>query len=478
MRAPVESLYRRLLSGFSTVTTRPRYYCFHAWWLSSYANDNPTDSRDDYDDRARRAEALYALASLYNPDHPTESSGEVGISGRDYAISTLSWDKDVIDFQRATDRNTDPKDRYIRRKGGDFSQVYAPQMREIGLLATHSSRKFVVPTEQGRALADVFAASIGAAGPAFLSAAKSGRVDRDTLRQISVMRPSGLKDAPEEAAALLDLLMGRTIPRPDHIARRDTLRLILQEATRETDRKLDQERLRWHWMETDPDPGSPLFETHASWRHFQAGDTARLVCELLLRTALEYLTDQPAGYRLPELAAIVASPASDAETLGGYLARLDTENGNSSLEDIQARVLDSTPSLDDILAPLARLWRIWGADPTPLLADYKPLPERQTVATLLQWIEAENDRPAAEAIAAFCSQFVLRRHLTIASRKLRDGRYTYLFEFEDGRLLFRESLWVSGSGPRLATALRFMDDAGLLQGGQLTDIGRAEMEAA
>ncbi|MCZ0812219.1 hypothetical protein N5A93_08250 [Roseovarius sp. EGI FJ00037] len=477
MRAPVEFLYRRLLSGFSTVTTRLRYYSFYSWWLTEYSRNGATDSRADYDDWIRRGEALYALASLYNPENPTTSSGERGLSGRDYATRALAQGDEIIDFAYETARSTPKTERYIQRKGGDFSQVYAPQMRDIGLLDLREKQKFMVPTKQGRALAQAFADSVGAAGSAFLAAAKDRRVDRATLTQIAILRPSAIGDDTEEAVALRDLLLGRDLEADFHAARRKTLHLILQEADRETDRELSQDSLRWSWMETIPDDNSPLGQTHASWRHFQAGDTARIVCELLLRAGLDHLA-RPAGSRtLPELAGRIVADAPEI-SLEAYLVKLEDANTGISLEAVQARACDGTAILDDILSPLARLWRIWGQDPSPLLDDYLPQPHRQTVATILQWIARERNTSAATALALFCKDFVLRRHLFIAARKLHGGRYTYLFEFEEGRLFFRNSFAVSEAGPRLKTAQMFLDDAGLICKKKLTDLGRAELEAA
>ena len=113
-------------------------------------------------------------------------------------------------------------------------------------------------TEAGRALAGAFSETIGEAGPAFLAAAKAGYIDRATLKRITVMRPSALSHESAEAAALRDLLLGRFVRGSAHTARRDSLRLILRETARKTERRLDQERLRWRWMEGVPEIDEPL----------------------------------------------------------------------------------------------------------------------------------------------------------------------------------------------------------------------------
>jgi hypothetical protein len=477
MRAPIESLYQNLLTGFSTVTTRLRYYSFHSWWLSEYAKDGPTDSRQDYNHRARRAEALFALASMYNTESLIGNSGESGISGRNFASSALASPSTVIDFRKDTDLATDPDDRYLARAGGDFSQVYAPQMREIGLLRKHTQQRFMVATDEGRQLATHFSTSIGEAGPVFLQAAKDGYISRDKLAKLTTMRPSAIRPDSGEAQMLRDILMGRIQPTQADITRRNTLQLILHEGTRVSNSKLDQERLRWQWMAVAPDEESHLSSAHRSWRHFQAADIARIVCERLLQAALDHLAEAPGGLPLSDICAILADPAGDQENLGDYLRRINLERTDCDFQDLQAQALDGPPTLDVVLAPLARLWLTFGDEVDALGADYLDEPGRQTIVHVLRQIEVTKNLPASLAIALFCKCFVVLRHLSVASRKLHASRsYTYLLEFEDGRIQFRDPHGVASSGPRLTTALRFLHDAGLLKNDTVTDYGQSELE--
>lgn len=81
MLGPIETLYQqKLLPGFSSVTTRLRYYSFHAWWITQYADRVRNTDRKVFQLFTRRCEALYALAAMQ------ANRSEVGLAG---AISRI-----------------------------------------------------------------------------------------------------------------------------------------------------------------------------------------------------------------------------------------------------------------------------------------------------------------------------------------------------------------------------------------------------
>lgn len=493
MLSAVEYAYQTQLSGISTITDRLRYYAFHCWWISHYADTYPTKSAADYGDCARRFELLYALASLCVPDQPEATSDELGISGANHAAKILQEGWNQIDFRHATARETPAEKRYIEPTMGDFANSYASQMREIGLLYQPKSHGLNVPTERGLDLGARFEESLGEASTLFRESAKTGIVDRKTLARIAHCRPGAISRESSEAEMLRELLMARLEPDPETvperrrkaatetrdaaIARRDTLLWILDTAKDNPDAPVSQEILRWHWVETPVASDHPRAHTHARWQHYQCGDTARVACEALLVHAVWEISRSPRD--IGSLLAGLTEPLDGASNLGAWLADIENRQAADPLQTIQSRALDGSDDLDALMGPLARLYCYWGAR-EPELAEAYPedRPGRQTVRTLLRWIERQKDRPARDAMIDFFRDFIIMRHLAVAAGKFRaNSAYTYLFEFHDQELHWKQSRSPNPSGPRLKIALRFLEDLGLLKDGYITKYGKALLDS-
>ncbi len=489
MLSAVEYAYQTQLPGISTITERLRYYAFHCWWISHYADTSPTKSAADYGDCARRFEFLYALASLCVPDDPQATSDELGILGANCAARVLQEGQNQIDFRYVTARETPAERRYIKPAMGDFANSYASQMREIGLLRQPKSHGLNVPTERGLDLAARFEESLGEASTSFRETAKSGIVDRNTLARLAQCRPGAISPESDEAEMLRDLLMARLEPDPEAvperrreattaardaaIARRDTLLWILDTAKDNPDAPVSQDMLRWHWVETPVASNHPRAHTHARWQHYQCGDTARVACEALLAHAVREISRSPRD--IETLLAGLTEPLDGACNLGAWLADVENRQAADTLQTIQSRALDGSDDLYALMGPLARLHREWGSR-EPQLAEAYPedRPGRQTVRTLLRWIERQKDRPARNTMADFFRDFIIMRHLAVAAGKFRaNSAYTYLFELHDRELHWKQSPSPSPSGPRLKIALRFLEDLDLLKDGHITKRGEA-----
>lgn len=479
MLSPIEACYQSLLPGLSSVTTRLRYYSFHCWWLAAYARDRPSNSKEEYDLRARRAEALFALASLYQPGASGQQNYEQGLAGYYFAYAKLSSTDDVIDFEVEAAPYKQGQPTYLKAEGGAFGGIYAPQMMEIGLLTRGASHGRFVPTAAGLALAERFAETVGEAGPLFLSAAQNCRVGRSDLARLAAFRPGSIAPLSGEAQALRDLLLARSVGSARQTRRRDTLLAILDLASRAEASGVSQNGLRWHWMETEPDPTDPRRDTHEGWRHYQSGDTIRVVYEALLRHALQPLESNPTGRSLPGLARELSANLGSGGSFSEWLASLEEEGSSVSLRSLQTDALVRGASLATIFRPIARLRRLWSGRMEALLTSYRSGLNTRTVHDELAWIESQARAPAEGAVAELLAQRVLRRHFWVATRKFRQQlSYTYLFEIDDARLRFRQMPDVAPSGPRLGTALQFLEDVGLLSRGRITDIGREELAAA
>ncbi|WP_282052032.1 hypothetical protein [Phaeobacter inhibens] len=471
MLGPIELLYQKgLLPGFSSVTTRIRYYSFHAWWVTQYADaeGGQSTSREKFQNHTRGVEALFALASL------NAEPEETGLAGYFFARDKLAESAGHIDFRHETDRLTPEEQRYLNPLGGAFPGIYAGQMEEIGLLAKARNHDLLLPTTLGRRLAAAFAASIGDIGPAFLSAAQAGSVSLEDLESFALFAPSWIDPESEEADLLRTLLMGYQNKVDADKCRGESLRAILDFANQREEAGdntvVSAERLRWAWH-SQLESSSP--DAVKLWAAYQAGDVLRTSFEALLRHATLLLEDHPDGRTLSELVTELSAPLA-GETFCQWLSGVDVKYGGMEFGKLQVQALQQEATLDEILAPLARLKRHW-MDYMDILADAYPLNEEgQTAYTELSCIEALADDPADLALAYILRERVIQRHLRVAARKFHNqNNYTFLIEAESGYLRARETRSIEASGPRLGTAIQFLHDLHLLKDGQITSIGRA-----
>lgn len=475
MMSPVEAHYQSLLRGFSSVTTRLRNYSFYAFWVQHYKRNVRNNARHVFEDKTRRVEALYALAAA-------QREGETGVAGSTFAVAKLKEEADTIDFRVETDYETVQEDRYLAPRGGAFPGVYFGQMSEIGLIG-RGDHRLPVPVPDGccEPLAAAYEASLGGTAEDFLRHAEDGHITREELAPMERMAPSALDQESEEAAILRSLLMGEDGTKTA-VNRRATLLAILELARRkeseragaEVAENIDEDMLRWWWMENAPE--GPNAGIHRAWQHYQVGDMVRLAYECLLNHAILALEEANDGLPAPALVDEVLAPVPDA-TLEEWFATLS--GGKESLKTLQARGLAQGASVGEILAPLARLQGDWRDRFDGLAESFKDAPGQQTCLTELRWIENHRGQPARTALGELLFERILRRHLEVAARKFRmQSSYTYLFEVEDALLRARRMANVNESGPRLATAIRFLEDVDLLSNGRITSRGHAYLERA
>ena len=474
MLSPVEAHYQSLLRGFSSVTTRLRNYSFYAFWVVHYKRQVRNDARRVFEDRTRRVEALYALAAA-------QRTNETGVAGSTFADEKIEEGGDPIDFRVETDYKTPQKNRYLASRGGNFPSVYLGQMSEMGLIDRGKHHGLPVPDEPCYALADAYAAAHSDFIEEFLRRAEDGQVTRAELEPMVAMAPSSIDQESDEAVILRCLLMGED-GADLSIKRRATLLAIL-EIARQTDsgtagefpaEKITEDMLRWWFMENEP-KGTHA-NIHRSWQHYQVGDMVRLVYESLLNHAILALEDLNEGLPAPEL---VSEMVADVPNLPLEVWLMTLAEGPESLRDLQAHGMVHDAKLRDILAPLARLWRDWRHRLVDLGESYKEAPGQQTCFTELRWIEAHLKESAESALRRLLFHRVLRRHFDVAARKFRlQSSYTYLIEIEEARLRARRKVKVKPSGPRLATAIRFLEDVDFLKKGRITQRGLAYLEAA
>ena len=97
----------------------------------------------------------------------------------------------------------------------------------------------------------------------------------------------------------------------------------------------------------------------------------------------------------------------------------------------------------------------------------------QTLLTVVRFLRRNADEPISKLLSRLIEQRVIRRHLWVATRKLRGGGYTFLFESDEGRLRLRGKDGPVFTNPRLSPAITFLRDIHLVGNEGLTHYGEA-----
>ena len=127
---------------------------------------------------------------------------------------------------------------------------------------------------------------------------------------------------------------------------------------------------------------------------------------------------------------------------------------------------------------LARLYRRTGAF-SPGVLEWLNIDEYfQSLVTETRFYETVLRLPTSEALARIVTERVIKRHLWVASRKLRYKAYTFLLEPDEGALRYRDDFRISPSSPRLDQAIQFLVDGGLVNESGITPLGTAELAKA
>ena len=209
MQRPIEAIYQSLLPGISTITLRLRYYSFYPWLLEVYSKSNPNTDMQEFRKFQRKAEALLALICAHG-------QGEVGVAGINWATRTLQGlgakpaADVVIDFAAGADPASD-EENYLLNKGGAFGGIYSSQLREMGLIRTDDPN-LPIPycTSAAMPLAEAYREQLGGLADVFLAAVEKGRVTKEELDKLHVMKPSHILPGSLEQSALATVLLAQS----------------------------------------------------------------------------------------------------------------------------------------------------------------------------------------------------------------------------------------------------------------------------
>ena len=482
MQRPVEVLFQSLVPGISTITLRLRYYSFFAWVLEAFAKTEQDNDPRAFNAFHRRAEVLLALVSA-------RDGNEVGVTGIDWASRRLSQAAEgddqgkTIEFYVAADPDAPPEDRYLRNKGGAFGAIYSTQMYEMDLVELYDEN-IGLPycTSAAVPLAKAFEEAVGSRSEEFLEVLDSGKASLFQLDNLSAFLPSRVEAGSAEQAALVDALLGRLgQPSIANVHRRETLKLVLARAEALGKRPRTDE-LKWEFFELADKPGGNLSdEVCEAWALYQASDLLRLAYECLLKASLVEVRGG-AGGRLtigatvPSLVEAVGVPgettfkdflatSGEDETIRELAEAMLSAQGAGETEEMVARAVRLA----------ARLYRR-AADFSPGVLEWLNVDEYfQSLVTEVQFYQTLLGLSAKEALGRIITERVVKRHLWVASRKLRYKAYTFLFEPDEGALRYRDDFKISPSSPRLDQAIQFLVDGGLVGESGITPRGKAEL---
>lgn len=483
-------IYRSLIPGLTNVTNRLRYYSFYCWVVRLFEIQEHSDDERRWRVFIRRAEALYAYASILVD--PEESDG---LAGSIWAKARVDARQRRLQIASFTDDARKPG-QYLKAKAGNFGQFYLRSMIEIGLLQ-ESSGVPLVTESRGVEMAEAFAEAIGEdVERRIRRVLKSGVVNLTDAQLIgNSIRPAAIEAASNEMKLLRDFLLTRT---PDALGdgthRRRTAWLLLDLIRKGVDLGNESQVRRAFYHRLLPSGKSYTGggETIDRWRVYQANELCHIALELWLN-AIARNIDQP-GNRSPReiIGGLIDGVFSASEcstsweswagTAGKLTASAEDEIAESILGALRKyAVKEDGKTLKDAVRLLASVWRKWsgGAEGVKEELDRFAGINGRSLAKVLEMFAALASRDSRTALTDVFQEQIIVSHLRIAARKLgAGGKFTYRFAFFDGVLTDGVLTEYGYTTPRIENLSRFLRDAKLCVGNSLTAAGRRFLDEA
>ena len=490
------SLYQTLLPGIGNATLRIRYFGFYAWICRSYGQYEGSEDPQEWKRFIRRAEALLALTAHH-------VGTEHGVAGIQWAARAYSnEDVDRIDFASAADPGSD--DKYLQQAWGIYGAAYRSQLFDNGIFWESPQHSIPVPsTNIGDRLADVFAQSLGHLAARVIDIVMRGTVTKEELDLVSLIVPSKIEIEGAERDVYEEILL-----RPESsedtsaISRRLSVQLILN-VTSLLGRDPTPNEVRWVLYAGQDQQGRPLelvtdalMAQRNRWWVYHANDMCHVAMETLLKFALDALAPFQSGLRLERLIPLCTDrilEVNDVHSLrwSEFLELIDTAGSAYAAADDSSEwslchsIVNKAGRTHQSNCPPEIAWKA-----IVLLAmlqkrveqEDHPVEEElrifdadyyQTLLTVVRFLRRYADEPIFKLLGRLIEQKVIRRHLWVATRKLRGGGYTFLFDSDEGRLRLRGKDGPVFTNPRLSPAITFLRDIHLISNDGLTHYGEA-----
>jgi len=477
-------IYQSLVPNITNITNRLRYYAYFPWLVELYEKLHHADDPVRFARFMRRGEALYALATVVN-----NLEGSDGLGGANWANQQRELARsNGIDFKPFTDDRTS-EITYLQAARGNYGAAYAPTLVEMGWLTASS-----VPVTQGHgeSIAAAFATSIGAIATDIEAVLLSGTATSQQLQDIgAAVHPAHIPSGSQEQAVLRDFLLGTSDQSKQGSARRASIWLVL-DLYRKGVEPGDIEGLRRALYARRLPSGQPYHAPGATvdkWRAYQANEYGHIALECALNGLIGLQCDTyPNGIEPRHLIAELVDEAIPQETstwsdwanaLVGLADSDDALHAAAVLENLRSGLRPTPETLLDAFKLLGILWAKWArndGDVRPIIARAAGRDGR-SLDGILRTLDATQQEPVGQAIAAVLLKHIIIDHQIIAGRKLSAaGTFTYHFLIEDG-LLSEGRLGEYGyTTPRLFNLTRVLRDAGYLDDGGVTAEGEAFLE--
>ncbi len=466
------NLYQTLLPGLSNITPRIRLYGFYAWLIDEYSTRHNPDP-EEWRQHVRRAEALLALISATH-------GNELGIGGALWANDALENDASVIDLRAATES----AEQYLNTRRSVFAGAYAPQLKVLDIICMAENHDIELITEGlGAELARGFRESVGEHSSVFIQTVDQGEVDRETLLVLQSFSPSEINFENGEVDSYKGLLFTAEDSTPESLARTQSMRLLLEVGLYE-EAHFSVGCVRWHWLKAALAEPKTDDTTLRYWAIYHLNDMLQIAYNSLFALALDRLDSYPAGAAIDQwIAAVVAELFDETGTASDW-ASWTTESQCllSTLRQYLNHLTRSglTHNAEEgwkALTLIAQALHLGAAMRSDIDTVFDANSHIHSLATEMAYFDNQQKRPLKAVITDLINERVLRQHLAVAMRKLKDqGTHTFLFEMEMGRARLRRRAAVATTNPRLETAINFIKDLRLVKDSQLTDFGRATLK--
>ena len=483
--------YATLLPGLTNLTRRIRYYGFYMWLLEQYAKTKGKVSVSEFQRFMRRGELLLAFVMAHN------HTEELGVVGSLYARNRLQKGIDPIDIAAGADRENN--DIYWQYSSGAFGQYYQGSLSAIGLIAPSESEKriLVCTPDYGRKLAGLFENTIEeTTRKRYLTAIANGTVSRDELSNFGKdFSLTGIQPHSAEWDFFIEMLFGQDYPKIDvptgHATfRLETILLYLEYLDNRNQFKNAGSFPRsFHYRLWTKKP-SVNYTACAGWHYYALNEFAHYALETLLWAFLVDLKNQGS---IPLLNMVNSFSDQVHTTL------MDNHETEKSLGDLsfqkfsidffqqgfapvsltnEIRQTGSDAPFEGAVHALRVLALIYQHDKHQIseLSAYARkhgMYRNGDVTEFLSWIEKNEYLSLPAFIRKLLLQHILNRHIEVAMRKMRNrNENTLKFILEDNILKWvdtAEPVWTS---PRIDSLHQFLVDLKLVEGNNLTDLGR------
>ncbi len=509
------SFYSKLFPGFTNLTQRVRYYSIYPWFLSNYIKlIGVKNNRKKWRDFLRRCEFLYALVS-------TIDSNEKSVVGAQRAKNILSETYKKIDFSKYTDMSKDSDDQYWAQSYGGYGQYYLGSLKSLDIIFFEDDSEIEYLGENGKllvkALDEIIPSSIS---DKFFKIAKSGNVGIKALEELSIyLKPSNIDNNSEEGKALRKILLEDVNYASDQ-NRIGSFKLLLTIMNQcEQSEELTYNNLRYILLHKSYTNGDKIniptdLKCYAdNWTAFFVGELTNYSLETLFWASLQRMKNNN-NMNINSFSVDMAKYIANVNQKPKIWSKLEVKNFNfpeflSSIyqrikindkdwykkkfstyyliEGIKESIYDDNIN-DACFFSILLFAKIYNQyhDSQELYDVYNPDTEMgERFSEINPHIVLNNEYlnsniGVEEGLYGLLNYYIFQRHLKVALAKLRipPHQSTFKFVLRDSNIEWLEDITPTFTGPRIKTAMNFLEDLNLIDRPKLklTKLGKTYLK--